>query len=109
MRTPTEFEWFAGVAAELATTTMNLKKGYFEEASFFYKSDVRWCIARITINEKKTYFLLDYPQQSFQEAGDDLENSLKDLDSFIIQTEGNATIIYKSNDEITSRFSELMD
>ena len=52
---PTEFEWFAGVAAELAEKTMNLKKEDIEQASFFYNSDVRWCIGRLMINGNNIY------------------------------------------------------
>ena len=105
---PTEFEWFAGVAAELAENTMNIKKEDIEDASFFYNSDVRWCIGRIKINGGNIYLLLDYPKQSFVDAGESLEAKLKDVGSFIIQNEGSVGIIYKMNEEIAEKFNEFM-
>jgi hypothetical protein len=106
---PTEFEWFAGVAAELAEKTMHLKKEDIENASFFYNSDVRCCIGRIRFNGSAIYFLLDYPKKTFAEAGTPLEKKLKDLDSFIIQTEGQTAIIYKLNEEIAKNFNLFMN
>lgn len=106
---PTEFEWFGGVAAELVENTMNLKKEDIEDASFFYNSDVRWCIGRIKFNGNAAYFLLDYPKQTFAEAGESLEAKLKDVGTFIIHGEGDVGIIYKLNDEIAANFQRFMN